>query len=189
MSAATPHPFSRPFDVRSLPAAGLDARVEAKENECAALARDFDLPAVAAVEGEYRVRPSSRGQVVVRGRARARLTRLCVVSLEPFEVAVDEPVDVVFAPDAARPARGAVTAGRTADEETDLAALATPDPPDPIVDGRIDLGALTAEFVALGLDPYPRKPGAEFSGGDAEAAGDTAFSALAGVKTRQAPDK
>ena len=36
------------------------------------------------------------------------------------------------------------------------------DAPDPIVDGKIDLGALAAEFMVLGLDPYPRKPGAEF---------------------------
>ena len=34
--------------------------------------------------------------------------------------------------------------------------------PDPIVGGRIDFGALTAEFLALGLDPYPRKPGVSF---------------------------
>ena len=31
-----------------------------------------------------------------------------------------------------------------------------------MIDGKIDLGALAAEFFALGLDPYPRKPGAEF---------------------------
>ena len=36
------------------------------------------------------------------------------------------------------------------------------DEPDPLIDGRIDLGELAAEFVALGLDPYPRKPGVEF---------------------------
>ena len=37
------------------------------------------------------------------------------------------------------------------------------DAPDPIVDGKIDLGALAAEFLALGLDPYPRKPGVAFA--------------------------
>ena len=31
------------------------------------------------------------------------------------------------------------------------------DAPDPIVDGKVDLGALAAEFIALALDPYPRK--------------------------------
>ncbi len=36
------------------------------------------------------------------------------------------------------------------------------DPPDEIVDRKIDVGALTAEFLALGLDPHPKKPGVEF---------------------------
>ena len=173
-------PFSRLVDVRSLPAAGLDREVEADAAEREALARAFDAPAIARLWGAYRIRPASRGQVVVRGAARARLTRLCVVTLEPFETEIEEPVDVVFAPDSARPARGHVTTGRVPDEETDLAALAAPDPPDPIVDGRIDLGALTAEFVALGLDPYPRRPGVEFAGGDAAAAPESPFAGLAG---------
>jgi hypothetical protein len=51
--------------------------------------------------------------------------------------------------------------------EVDFAAAsATPpqgeDPPDPIVGGAVDLGVLTAEFLALGLDPHPRKPDADF---------------------------
>ena len=186
MKPAIP-PFSRHVDVRSLPAAGLDREVEADAAERAALAREFDVPAIARLSGAYRIRPASRGQVVVRGAARARLTRLCVVTLEPFETDIEEPVDVVFAPDSARPARGHVTTGRVPDEETDLAALAAPDPPDPIVDGRIDLGALTAEFVALGLDPYPRKPGVEFAGGDDAAAPESPFAALAG--RRDGPPK
>ncbi|MND03201.1 hypothetical protein D3C83_229160 [compost metagenome] len=28
--------------------------------------------------------------------------------------------------------------------------------------GTVDLGALAAEFLVLGIDPYPRKPGASF---------------------------
>ena len=36
------------------------------------------------------------------------------------------------------------------------------DAPDPLIDGKIDIGALATEFVALGLDPYPRKPGVTF---------------------------
>ena len=39
------------------------------------------------------------------------------------------------------------------------------EPPDEIVNGQIDLGAITAEFLVLGLDPYPRKPGVDFSPG------------------------
>ena len=48
----------------------------------------------------------------------------------------------------------------SAEQEVQTFSLADEDEPDPVIDGKIDLGALTAEFFALGLDPYPRKPGA-----------------------------
>jgi hypothetical protein len=59
------------------------------------------------------------------------------------------------------------------------------DLPDPIVAGRIDLGALVAEFLALGLDPYPRKPGVEFAepqGAAHEPVGESPFAKLRGLK-------
>jgi hypothetical protein len=34
--------------------------------------------------------------------------------------------------------------------------------PEPLEGGIVDLGALATEFLILGLDPYPRKPGAVF---------------------------
>ena len=49
-------------------------------------------------------------------------------------------------------------------------------------DGVVDLGAVATEFLLLGIDPYPRKPGAVF---DAPPAGDAAghpFAALAALK-------
>ncbi len=36
------------------------------------------------------------------------------------------------------------------------------DTPESIVDGRLDLGTVVQEFLALGVDPYPRKPGVSF---------------------------
>ena len=64
----------------------------------------------------------------------------------------------------------------------DVQALETDDPPEAIRDGVIDLGAVATEFLLLGLDPYPRKPGAVF---DAPPAGDPKshpFAALAALK-------
>jgi hypothetical protein len=37
-----------------------------------------------------------------------------------------------------------------------------PDPPEPIVGGVIDLGRLATDALFLGVNPYPRKPGAVF---------------------------
>ena len=56
------------------------------------------------------------------------------------------------------------------------------EPPDEIVNGQIDLGALTAEFLALGLDPYPRKPGVDFNYRDPADEKDSPFAALSKLK-------
>jgi hypothetical protein len=63
-------------------------------------------------------------------------------------------VDVRFAPETT------ANSGSVSATETQTFSLTDEDEPDPVIDGKIDLGALAAEFFALGLDPYPRKPGA-----------------------------
>ena len=57
--------------------------------------------------------------------------------------------------------------------------------PDVYRDGRIDLGAIVAEHLALGLDPYPRSPGVAFDGHieDDPAADPSPFAALAALKS------
>ena len=62
--------------------------------------------------------------------------------------------------------------------ETETFSIADEDEPDPIIDGKIDLGALAAEFFALGLDPYPRKPGVSFESPEEAEATVSPFSAL-----------
>ena len=56
------------------------------------------------------------------------------------------------------------------------------DPPEPIVDGAIDLGGITLEFLALALDPYPRKPGASFESSAGDTGIESPFAALAKLK-------
>jgi hypothetical protein len=89
-----------------------------------------------------------------------------VLTLEPFDSDLVEEVDVDFA-EASTAARAAAQSEAqthaSGDAQFGAAASADRDPPDPIENGTIDLGALAAEFLALGLDPYPRKPGAEFA--------------------------
>jgi hypothetical protein len=73
-----------------------------------------------------------------------------VVTLEPLESEIDEAVDLVFRP--------GVDDGASAEMSLD-----TDEPEiELLVDGVIDLGALATEFLILGIDPYPRKPGAVF---------------------------
>jgi uncharacterized metal-binding protein YceD (DUF177 family) len=171
-------PLSRVVRIDALPKEGQTIAVQASAPERDALARLYDLPAIAALTATLRVEPAGRGGARVTGVVRGELTHICVVTLEPFSATVEEAVDVRYAPEteedsARRPAR-----------ETLTLSLADEDDPDPIVDGRIDLGALAAEFFALGLDPYPRKPGAEFVAPPEQAAPVSPFAALAERRTK-----
>ena len=149
-------PFSRVVRVDALPREGQMLTIEATPAEREALASFYKLPAIAALTATLRLEPWGRGGARVTGAVHGELTQICVVSLEPFPATVDEAVDVRFAPQPSADSKS------LAAKETQTFSLADEDEPDPVIDGKIDLGALTAEFFALGLDPYPHKPGAAF---------------------------
>jgi uncharacterized metal-binding protein YceD (DUF177 family) len=146
--------FSRLARVDTLPREGQVITIEANLNERQELASFYKLPAIAALTATFRLEPLGRGGAHVTGAVHGELTQVCVISVEPFPATVDEDVDVRFAPQAA------ASKGAASTTETETFSLDDEDKPDPVIDGKIDLGALAAEFFALGLDPYPRKPGA-----------------------------
>jgi hypothetical protein len=148
--------FSRPISVTDLPARGRNAKVEASAAERVAIARDLGLVGLDSLTGTYRVAPTARG-ARLEGRVIARIRQTCVVTLDPFDAEIDEPVELAFAA-ALEPGEGGVLQGDTLSISPDEG-----DPPEPLAGGVIDLGAVTLEFLALGLDPYPRKPSVEFS--------------------------
>ena len=173
-------PFSRRVRVDALPADGLTQTIEASPDERAALAALNRLPAIASLAATFAVRRSGRSGARVTGEVHAEITQVCVVSLESFAATVDEPVDVRFAP-----AEAAETARRVREDDAEMVEVGGEDPPDPMVDGRIDLGALAAEFFALGLDPYPRKPGVAFDPPEPQGGQDSPFAALAEPKKKR----
>ena len=167
-------PFSRVVRVESIPREGQTVDIEATPLERGALAALYKLPSIEALSAELSLRRSAGGEVKVAGAVHGRLTQVCVVSLEPFPAAIDEEIDVRFAllTDEA--------AHRRLSEEPVTFSIADEDEPDPTIDGKIDVGALAAEFFALGLDPHPRKPGVAFEppGDEAETDKVSPFSAL-----------
>lgn len=152
-------PLSRRFEATAARDGGAAFRLEATEAERGALAASCDLAGIDALAADFRVTADGDGGLRVTGSAAARVRQVCVVSLEEFASDIAESIDVRFAPLAEVEALAAERAARppVQDEEDDA------DLPDPIVQGRIDLGALAAEMLVLGLDPYPRKPGVAFA--------------------------
>ena len=138
--------FHRPLAIEAIGPGGLAREVVADAGECAALATRLLLPAVLAVACRFQLSREGRdGAVVVAsGRLLARVEQTCVVSLDPFETAVDEAFRVRF-----------VLAGTEQDDDDPEA-----DDELPYAGATIDLGEAAAEQLGLALDPYPRKPNA-----------------------------
>lgn len=148
-------PFSRPVPVEDLPPEGRPMTVVPTEAERAAIAELLDIPAVRHLVATFRLTPKAGGAVELTGKVEGHARQTCVVSLEEIDEHVKEDVLVRFDPEA------------VPIEEIDAAELEAmiergEDPPDPLVGGIVDLGVVATEFFALGLDPYPRKPGVEF---------------------------
>lgn len=145
-------PLSHPVLVASLPDTGTTVKLAPDAATRAALAADFGIPGIPALTATVKLVPGSGGSVRVEGHLDAVVTQNCVVSLEDFDAPVSEDIDMHFVPGAELPE---IRPGA----EIDVSEL---DLPDPLVDGTVDVGAVVAEFLALGLDPYPRKPGVAF---------------------------
>lgn len=171
-------PLSRRFDAAAARDAATSFAVEATPAERDALARDCDLPGIDSLSAAFRVRREGADGLHVTGTVTARVRQVCVVSLDEFASDLAEPVDVRFAPEAEVEELAAARAARPNGDDEELEDL-----PDPIVNGRIDLGALAAEILVLGLDPYPRKPGIVFDEpADAAEPDESPFAALKALK-------
>ncbi len=148
------YPISRKVAVDSLPPKGTTVTVEATPEECRQLAEVLDILAIDWVRAELTVAPWRKTGAKVAGEVSAAVKQACVVTLDPVDEIVREGVDLTFLPPEDL---GKLTPVK--DLEMELPDL---DAPEPLESRFIDLGDIVAEFVAMGLDPYPRKPGAVF---------------------------
>jgi hypothetical protein len=149
-------PWSVPVIVAQIPDTGLHCEIEADLAARDAMAAIAGLREILSASASLDLTLEKAGRVHVAGRVRARIGQTCVVSLDPIENDIDEAIDLIFAPPEQIPQLAALV-----DEATESDAE-IPDPPEPIVDGVIDLGRLATDALFLGIDPYPRKPGAVF---------------------------
>lgn len=102
----------------------------------------------------------------------ADVVQLCVVSLEPVAQHLAEDFSLTFSLDPV-----------PTEDDLEL-TLADEDLPEEVLDGVIDLGEAAVQQLAVSLDPYPRRPGAQVPAAltPAEAEPDGPFAALGKLK-------
>lgn len=166
-------PFSEPVRINEI-GAGIERRLVPDEAAQKRIIKALDLASLTAFEADLKIVPAHVGWTL-SGRVTATLEQVCGITLEPLPVQVDE--------------RFSVDLVEAAEPETDeIEVTLDDDAPDVIEDGRIDLGQYAVEQLALALDPFPRKPGAEFVQPD-EPAEISPFAVLKAFKTRDDDEK
>jgi len=143
--------WSVPVVVAQLTETGLRVSLEANEAERTEIARVAGLRDLPKLSAEFELMPLGHNELRLVGQVDAVVGQSCVVTLDRVENTVSEPVNLTFVPPSA-----IAEPSETADEDP------ANDPPEPIVNGQIDLAKLAVEFLILGIDPYPRKEGAVF---------------------------
>jgi hypothetical protein len=166
--------------VHDVPESGKRFDLVAEASVRAAIAWMIGLRELPRLEAGFDVSRRGHDGLHVTGRVSATVGQTCIVTLEPIESEVDEVVDLTFAPGPVREA--------SAEDDGDRASRSSREGPEPLVGGRVDLGAIATEFLILGIDPYPRKPGVTFEAPSEADPGGHPFAALAALKNRKPPE-
>ncbi|WLR93867.1 YceD family protein [Shinella zoogloeoides] len=153
-------PFSYPVKVGHISANPVEVTISADAEERAGLAELWSVLEVKALSATFQVLRWKRDGVRLKGRVTADIVQACVVTLDPVESHIDEPVEVIFVPEGSKLARlPAATEGGEMLLDPD-----GPDAPEIFTGDTIDAGVVAAEHAALAIDPYPRKPDTAFAG-------------------------
>ncbi len=148
MKPAADRPWSVVVARAEVPETGRRFVLSADEDSRARIAKIAGLNGLPRLEAIFDVTRQAGEGLRVRGEVSATVTQTCVVTLELVENEVREAVDLDFVP-AAEGSNGEVD-------------VANDNGPETMANGMVDLGAIAVEFLMLGLDPYPRKPGVVF---------------------------
>jgi len=161
-----------PVAQAEVPETGLHVELVADENVRKDIAVFTGLSGLPRLHAIFDVTRHGRSGLRVVGLVSATVGQVCGVTLEPIENEIEEGVDLVFLP-------GRVSGSQQEEREVEVALE---NAPEELVGGVVDLGALATEFLVLGMDPYPRKPGSVFVTPSLDDGTEGPFAAVAALK-------
>lgn len=140
--------FSRPISIQDVSEQqAMHKSLAAEADEQAALVNRFDLLEMNNLKADITLKREMAGHMVrVEGKFSVDVVQKCVVTLEPVPDHLDAEFETFFTDTKPpSPITGEVEIRSDSEE------------PEFVANGVIDLGELVAQYIALELDPYPRK--------------------------------
>jgi uncharacterized metal-binding protein YceD (DUF177 family) len=146
--------WTHPLRLHELARGPVTVTLEPDAEQRAKAARDLNLQSLPKLTATVTVKPWLDGAELT-GRFKAVVEQVCSVTLDPFEQRLEGEIHVRAVPE------GSPNAGADEGGEVEL-DLEAEDPPDVLNGEIVDVAAYVIEHLALEIDPFPRKPGAEF---------------------------
>lgn len=144
--------FSYPLQIDELNQGEQSYMLRADKAQLETLKEILQVPAVNYFEADIKLKfQKKRGILDVSGQVRAGLGLISVISLEPFDRDYKTDFALTFDTNA--------TYEQIRELDEDIEA----DIPDIVIGGRIDLGDIAIEQLALVMEDHPRQDGEEFS--------------------------
>jgi Large ribosomal RNA subunit accumulation protein YceD len=170
---SAPLPWRVPVALDDVPEDGQHFDLVADDETRVAVAQLAGLRDLPRLQASFDISRHGSSGLRVAGRVSAIAGQTCVVTLEPLANEVSEEIDLLFEPPPEASPK---------ESEADAPEPTVGSNAEPLLDGKVDLGALATEFLILGLDPYPRKPGAVFEPPADASADPGPFAALGALK-------
>lgn len=183
MPSGNSSPIQHYYDLADLSEAGDEIAVAAMPADLTRLAEWADVASVESFLGIVTLQRLSPSRFLYRAVLDADVVQNCVVSLEPVRSHLERKFSRILQviPRSYRreadDERGGVLAPATGDDEV----------PEEIESYRYDLAAPLLEEFSLGITPYPRAPGVEFSAPADFESEKSPFAVLGRLKEKKKP--
>ncbi len=138
--------------------------IAANEEERNDLAKRFSLNQLNKLEAKLKLSLTSTGYIHVTGKLTANLEQNCVVTDDPVISDIESDIEGWFADPEKLASLAKARRNKAIEQGEELPILEENEDPEPLIDGKIDLGELTAQHLSLAIPTYPRRDDAAFSG-------------------------
>lgn len=165
----TEQEWSHFYDVEDLESKPERLTIEASEEELEDVSRRLQIIGIKNASAKLVLKREQGGRVIhVSGELTALVIQECVISAEPIETTIVEPVEGWFADKDKTVSFVAAKRDREADKSNNLEVelMEEREDPEAVLNGAIDLGELVTQHISLALPPYPHKEGMIFEHGD-----------------------
>lgn len=142
--------------------------IEPDAKQLEALAEHYDINAIKNLKADLNFKREQAGLIIhITGRFSADIEQTCVVTLEPMTTHIEEDFEAWYGDlEQAVSFTKAKQQKESLRQQGEAPVLAEKDDPEPIENGKLDLGDIVMQFVSLSIDPFPQKEGVELGEGE-----------------------